>query len=132
MEEIRHLTLEQALDIARTAVGGPIGVRDLGLLDAAVHRPQATLFGRPAYPGLLHMAAALLHSLVTSHPLVDGNKRLGWLGTWVFLAKNGHRLDPLDDDAYDLVMAVADGSLRDVEGIAARLAAMPLTDPDRR
>lgn len=127
--EIRHLTLEQALDIARTAVGGPIEVRDLGLLDAAVHRAQATMFGQEVYPDLWHMAAALLHSLVTSHPLVDGNKRLGWLGTWVFLAKNGVRLAPDDDDAYDLVMAVADGSLRDVDGIAERLTAMPRQDP---
>ena len=121
-EPVRHLTLEQALQIARVAVGGPIAVRDLGLLDAAVNRPRASLFGRDAYDDLWQMASALLHSLVTSHPLVDGNKRLGWLATWVFLAKNGIRLDDVDTDAaYDLVIAVADGSLRDVPTIAERL-----------
>lgn len=127
--DVRHLTLEQVLGIARTAVGGPIEVRDLGLLESAVHRPQATMFGQPAYPDVWHMAAALLHSLGTSHPLVEGNKPLTWLGTWAFLAKNGQRLAPEDDDAYDLVIAVADGTLSDVDAIAERLAAMPREDP---
>ena len=124
-EPVRHLTLEQALHIARVAVGGPIAVRDLGLLDAAINRPRASLFGRDAYSDLWQRAAALLHSLVTSHPLVDGNKRLGWLAMWVFLAKNGIRLDDVDTDAaYDLVIAIADGSLRDVPTIADRLEAL--------
>jgi death-on-curing protein len=120
---IRHLTVEQALRIARAAVGGPIHVRDVGLLDAAVHRPQATVLGQDAYPDLLTKAAALLHSLARNHPLVDGNKRLAWLATYVFLAKNGVELAPDDDAAYDLVIAVADGTLDDVEAIAAVLRA---------
>lgn len=124
-ETVRHLTTEQALQIARVAVGGPIAVRDLGLLDAAVNRPRASLFGQDAYPDLWHMAAALLHSIVTSHPLVDGNKRLGWLATWVFLAKNDIVLEEVDtDDAYDLVIAIAAGSLRDVPNIARDLQAL--------
>jgi len=118
---IRYLTTEQTLTIARFAVGGPVQVRDLGLLDAAVHRPQAGLFGQEAYPDLLTKAAALLHSLAANHPLVDGNKRLAWLATYVFCAKNDLVLDPDDDDAYDLVMAVAAGEIRDVDVIAARL-----------
>lgn len=60
-ETVRHLTTEQALQIARVAVSGPIAVRDLGLLDAAVNRPRASLFGQDAYPDVWHMAAALLH-----------------------------------------------------------------------
>ena len=119
----RHLTTEQALRIARAAVGGPVEVRDIGLLDAAVHRPRASVLGQDAYPQLLDKAAALLHSLASNHPLVDGNKRLAWLATYVFCAKNGVELDPDDDDAYDLVVAVASGALSDVEAIAARLAA---------
>jgi death-on-curing protein len=117
----RHLTVEQALRIARAAVGGPIEVRDIGLLESAVHRPQATLFGQDAYPELLAKAAALLHSLARNHPLIDGNKRLAWLATYVFCAKNGVTLDPDDDAAYDLVIAVAAGDLEDVEKIAAIL-----------
>jgi death-on-curing protein len=118
----RHLTTEQTLRIARQAVGGPVHVRDLGLLDAAVHRPRASVLGQDAYPELLTKAAALLHSLARSHPLVDGNKRLAWLATYVFCAKNGVELDPVDDDAYDLVVGVAAGAIDDVGEIARTLA----------
>jgi death-on-curing protein len=117
----RHLTVEQALRIARVAVGGPVAVRDIGLLDSAIQRPRASVLGSDAYPDLLTKAAALLHSLATNHPLVDGNKRLAWLATYVFCAKNGVVFDPHDDDAYALVMAVASGSLDDVEEVAAVL-----------
>ena len=118
----RYLTTEQALRIARQASGGPVEVRDVGLLDAAVHRPRASVLGHDAYPDLLTKAAALLHSLARNHPLVDGNKRLAWLATYVFLAKNDVVLDPTDDDAYGLVVVVAAGDLDDVTQIARRLA----------
>jgi death on curing protein len=118
----RYLSVEQALRIARIAVGGPIKVRDIGLLEAAVHRPRASVLGQDAYPDVVTKAAALLHSLARNHPLVDGNKRLAWLATYVFCSKNGVELDPDDDAAYDLVVAVAAGSLDDVEAIAESLA----------
>jgi death-on-curing protein len=118
----RYLTTEQAMRIARRAIGGPVEVRDLGLLDAAVHRPRASVLGQDAYPDLLTKAAALLHSLARSHPLVDGNKRLAWLATYVFLAKNDLVLDPDDDAAYQLVVAVAAGEVDEVTEIARRLA----------
>ena len=121
-----YLTVEQALLIARAAVGGPIELRDLGLLDAAVHRPRASVLGHDAYPDLLTKAAALMQSLARNHPLVDGNKRLAWLATYVFCAKNGVELDPSDDAAYDLVIAVADGSLEDVHAIADMLRSFVL------
>jgi death on curing protein len=117
----RHLTVEQTLRIARVAVGGPVDVRDVGLLEAAVHRPRASLLGQDAYPELLTKAAALLHSLARNHPLVDGNKRLAWLATYVFCAKNDVELDPDDDAAYDLVLAVASGEIDDVAKIAEAL-----------
>jgi death on curing protein len=118
----RFLTTEQALRIARHAIGGPVEVRDIGLLDAAVHRPRASVLGQDAYPHLLSKAAALLHSLARNHPLVDGHKRLAWLATYVFLAKNDVVLDPDDDAAYELVVAVAAGEIDDVTEIARRLA----------
>jgi death on curing protein len=118
----RYLTVEQALHIARLAVGGPVEVRDIGLLDAAIHRPRASVLGQDAYPDLFTKAAALLHSLARNHPLVDGNKRLAWLATYVFCAKNGVELDPDDDAAYELVVSVAAGSLDDTSAIARRLA----------
>jgi death-on-curing protein len=119
----RYLTTEQALKIARHAAGGPVHVRDIGLLDAAVHRPRASVLGQDAYPDLMTKAAALLHSLARNHPLVDGNQRLAWLATYVFLAKNGMELDPDDDDAYALVVGVASGEISDVAEIASALGA---------
>jgi death-on-curing protein len=118
----RYLTVEQALRIARTAVGGPIEVRDVGLLESAVFRPRASVLGQDAYPDLFTKAGALLHSLARNHPLVDGNKRLAWLATWVFLAKNETILDPDDDAAYDLVVSVAAGEIDDADRIAGVLA----------
>jgi death-on-curing protein len=125
----RHLSVEQALRIARSAVGGPVEVRDLGLLESAVHRPRASVLGQDAYPDLLSKAAALLHSLASNHALVDGNKRLAWLATYVFLAKNRIELDPDDDDAFELVMAVAAGKVSDVGEIAAVLASWQVPPP---
>jgi death-on-curing protein len=130
----RYLTVEQALRIARAAVGGPVEVRDIGLLESAVHRPRAGVLGQDAYPDLFTKAAALLHSLAGNHPLVDGNKRLAWLATYVFLAKNGTVLDADDDAAYEFVIAVADGSIDDVDQIAAILASFtraPVPPPAR-
>ena len=114
-------TPEQALRIARTAVGGPIYVRDVGLLEAAVHRPRTSVLGQDAYPDLITKAAALLHSLARNQPLVDGDKRLAWLATYVFLAKNDVEPDPQDDETYELVVAVAAGAIDDVGEIAAVL-----------
>jgi death on curing protein len=117
-----YLTVEQALRIARAAVGGPIEVRDVGLLESAVHRPRASVLGQDAYPDLFLKAGALMHSLARNHPLFDGNKRLAWLATYVFLAKNGVELDPDDDAAYAFVIAVAAGERDDVGEIAETLA----------
>ena len=85
---VEYLTLEDALSLIEDLAVGP--VRDLGLLDAALHRPATMLWGRDAYATIDEKAAALLDSLVRNHPLADGNKRLRWLATLVFLDINGH------------------------------------------
>lgn len=105
---IEYLTLEDVLSLVEDLGVGP--VRDIGLLDSAVHRPPVSVFGREAYPGLDNKAAVLLESLVGNHALVDGNKRLGWLSLVVFYALNDIDLDAPDDKAYDLVIAVASGT----------------------
>ncbi|MGH2946327.1 MAG: type II toxin-antitoxin system death-on-curing family toxin [Solirubrobacteraceae bacterium] len=99
-------------------------------VDAAVHRPRTSVLGQDAYPDLFAKAAALLHSLARNHPLVDGNKRLAWLATYVFLAKNDVVLDPDDDEAYELVVAVAAGRIDEVSEIAAALASFAGRAPD--
>lgn len=106
------------LTLAELALGRPPEIRDIGLLDAATHRPRASAFGRDAYPHLLEKAAALLHSLVANHPLVDGNKRLGWVATVTFCRLNGVDVAPDEDAAFDLVMAIAAGELSAVGDIA--------------
>jgi death on curing protein len=117
------LTLEDALAAGEAALGHPPEVRDYGLLESALARPRATVFGDEAYPGLDAKAAALLASLVANHTLVDGNKRLGWVCVRLFYVFNGRDLQAPEDDAFDLVMSVARGEQLDVSAIAGRLAA---------
>jgi len=116
-----YLRLDDLLAIEE-ALGSP-GIRDVGLLESALARPQATAFGDDAYPSLLLKAAALLHSIVTSHALVDGNKRLGLVALRLFLAMNDHDLRASQDEKFGLIMSVAEGGVRDdVEKIAARIS----------
>lgn len=117
-----YLTLPELLHIAERAVGGEPAVRDFGLLESALARPQATAFGSDAYPDLNTKAAALLHSLARNHALSDGNKRLALAGTIAFYGINGRRLTLTNDEAYELIMNVAAGKLDSVDDIAAILA----------
>ena len=118
MSEVQFLDLDDAISMIRRLAIGP--VRDLGLLDSALHRPRTSAFGEEAYPTIGLKAAALLHSLVNNRPLVDGNKRLAWLATTIFCDLNGHALELDDDTAFLLVWDVA-GTSMDVEEIARRL-----------
>jgi death-on-curing protein len=101
------LTLESLMQIAWRAVGGAPEVRDYGLLESALARPEATVFGKDAYPSLHGKAAALLQSLVSNHGLVDGNKRLGWLATATILWINGYDVVATDDEIFRLVVGIA-------------------------
>lgn len=112
--DLRHLLL-----MAEQEGIGP--VRDAGLLASAAERPWTTVMGAQAYPSAEEKASALLHSVVTHHPLVDGNKRLGFLGALVLLDLQGLRLDLAPVEAFTLVMDVASGELRDVGDIARRV-----------
>jgi len=117
-----YLTLPELLHVAERALGGEAQVRDIGLLESALSRPQASAFGADAYRDLDSKAAALLHSLARNHALVDGNNRLALAGVIAFYGVNGRRLTLSNDAAYDLVIAVADGTLDAVDQIAIRLA----------
>lgn len=117
----RYLSLADLLRFAEVAVGSEPQVRDFGLLEAAVARPATSVLGEDAYPTIATKAAALLHSLCCNHPLIDGNKRLAWAATAVFLVVNGRPPRADQDAVFDLVMAVAAGELDDVGAIAARL-----------
>ncbi|MFD7979964.1 type II toxin-antitoxin system death-on-curing family toxin [Streptomyces sp. NPDC059071] len=120
----RFLTVAEVAAIARTAFTGD-GVPELrapGLLESAVHRPRARMFGESAYQDVYEQAAVLLHAITSNHPFVDGNKRAAWLSSAVFLAVNGVDLADVDHDrAYELVVGVAAGEAGDIRDIAGRL-----------
>jgi death-on-curing protein len=119
MTDVKYLSTEDLLDLA--ALLGVQDVRDLGLLDSAALRPQSVVFGAESYPMLADKGAALLESIVGNHPLVDGNKRLGWASLISFYALNGIFIELEDDEAYEFVINVASGRLRFLE-IAQQLA----------
>lgn len=118
---MEHLTVEDLLIIAEEALGVP-AVRDIGLLDSAAYRPQASAFGKDAYPTIDEKAAALLEAVARNHALVDGNKRLAWAATVVFYDLIGFDLDPPTvHQAVELVIAVATGQV-DLPRLTERLA----------
>lgn len=87
-------------------------IRDAGLLASALARPSASMFGEDAYASLDLKAAALLESLVRNDPLVDGNKRTGWTLMVLFLWINGYQHDFPTEDAFELVVGVAEGTIQ--------------------
>ncbi|MFI5754437.1 type II toxin-antitoxin system death-on-curing family toxin [Streptomyces sp. NPDC051569] len=123
-----YLSAEDGLIVADHACGDMrVVVRDVGLLESAVHRPSAAMFGEEAYPDLFDKAAALLQSLAINHPLFDGNKRTAWLSCMTFLAMNDVQLRPDIDAAERLVIAVATGETDEVKAISECLR--ELRDP---
>lgn len=110
---IEYLTAEEVLAVGTIALGEPVVARDIGLLESAVGRPQASVFGQDAYPDLFVKAAALLHSIASNHALVDGNKRTAWVAAMAFLEINGFPLgSPLDTEkAEDLVLMAAQSQI---------------------
>jgi death on curing protein len=99
-----YVTVEEALAIHADQIeryGGSAGVRDLGLLEAALFRPQTGY-----YPGLIEEAAALWESLSQNHPFVDGNKRTAFAIAYTFLAINGARLTAGASETEDLLLSL--------------------------
>jgi death-on-curing protein len=93
-------------------------VRDMGLLQGCLARPQTTVYGEDAYSSVELKAAALLHSIVTTHPMVDGNKRTGWTLLLTFLQYNELEIIAPADDALAFIVGIAEGE-NTLEAIAA-------------
>lgn len=105
-----YLTPEQVLFIHSrlvTETGGSHGVRDLGLLESAVARPQATFDGKELYPDLFTKTAVLMDSLINNHPFLDGNKRIGITAAGLFLLINGWKLTAPQEDLETITLQVA-------------------------
>ena len=96
-----YLTVQQVLFVHARLIdttGGDHGLRDLGLLESAVARPQTTFDGQNLYPDLFQKTAALMESLAQNHPFVDGNKRTAITAAAMFLSQNGRRLQTTNQE----------------------------------
>jgi death-on-curing protein len=116
-----YLDASDLLVLATAVIGGDLVVRDLGLLDAAAHRPRATVLGVEAYDTLWAKAASLMDSIVRSRPLAQGNWRLGWVAAVTLCDINGWWIDAPQDQALDLVRQIGRGQL-DLKAAADCLA----------
>jgi death on curing protein len=106
--------------VAAALTGLGFHVRDLGLLDSALVRAQTRLYGQDTYPTLALKAAAIVHSVINNHPMVDGNKRSAWVILNFFLVKNNRALSTTQDEAYSFIMSIAEKRI-ELEEIAAWL-----------
>lgn len=111
---MRYLTIKRVLFIHDQLVkrfGGSMGVRDLGLLESALARPQATFDGKDLYPDIFDKAASLMHSLLKNHPFIDGNKRTALASAGIFLKLNGYNLENKHKDELQFVLNVENESI---------------------
>ena len=109
-----RLTTKQVISIHSSlieATGGTDGVRDMGLLESALEAPFQTFDGKDLYPALIQKAARLGHSLVSNHPFVDGNKRIGIHTMLVFLAVNGIEIECTQKELIEIGLSLADGTM---------------------
>ena len=93
------------------ATGGTDGVRDIGLLESALEAPFQTFDGKDLYPALIQKAARLGQSLISNHPFVDGNKRIGIHTMLVFLVANGVEIECTQKELIDVGLSLADGTM---------------------
>ena len=127
---MRYLTAGEVMLVNQQEIG-PDLLADFGLLEAAVLRPQQSVFGADAYPDIHAKAAAMMHSLIRNHAFIDGNKRTGVLAMVLFYNLNGFQIDAVQEDVIALAVDIAEGQI-DVEGIAGTLKgwARPLRLPE--
>ena len=109
---MNYLNIHQVLAIygeVMKETGGMKGIRDTGLLESAVARPQSGFGEEEFYPDIFSKTAALGHSIIRNHPFVDGNKRTGYMAMRLFLNINGYDLKASLKEKYEFVMGIAQG-----------------------
>ena len=112
-ESVQFLTLDEVVEIHSVLIerfGGPVGERDLGLLESALYRPQTGY-----YNSLFEMAAAMFESLIKNRPFVDGNKRVAFFSTDVFLHLNGYKFQVEAKAAHSFLMHLFDTDCCDLQ-----------------
>jgi death-on-curing protein len=107
--------------------GGAAGLRDAGALESALHRPQTGY-----YDTLIHEAAALLESLIQNHPFIDGNKRVAFAVTDVFLRINGYCITADSETIYTALMKLFDEKTLDLEHLISWLESVVEQVPQAR
>jgi len=120
---MKYLTTEDVLLLHHLSIeksGGSHGLRDPGLLDAAVHRPLATFGGEDLYPTLFDKAGALCHSLIKNHVFVDGNKRTSLLSAMTFLELNGYIFECTQEELVTFGLKIDNENIL-AEGISSWL-----------
>lgn len=125
MERLDFLTLDDLLEIGAALIPD-FRVRELGLLESALMRPQTSVYGEDAYPSFSQKVASLMHSLARNHALIDGNKRLAWSAGRAFCLMNGRDLKIPIDEAENIILALAQGKL-EVPDLAATIERYLLT-----
>jgi len=113
-----YLSIEQVIFIHKRSIdkfGGIYGIRDKGMLEAAIARPQATFGGKDLYSDIYSKAAALGHSILLNHPFLDGNKRTAFTSMDLFLQENGLIITASDDECETLVLNVVKKTYNDRE-----------------
>jgi death-on-curing protein len=112
---MRYLSLSEAIVIASAVTGIETQtiehVSRIELLDSALHAPQAGFGDEDFYPTLEEKAAVLCFHIARNHPLPDGNKRLAWMSTVMFLHLNGTVLEVADHEAVEVIVRVAGGTI---------------------
>lgn len=111
---MKYLSPQKVLYIHDQAVkrfGGSHGIRDIGLLESAVARPQASFDGQDLYETIFEKATALMHSLLKNHPFVDGNKRTALASAGLFFAINGYHLENAHEEELEFARKVENESL---------------------
>ena len=109
------IVLQEIKDLHETLIelfGGSIGIRDLESLKSAISRPFQTFENKDLYPSTIQKAAALIESIVSNHPFIDGNKRTGYVTMRIFLISNGFDIKASQDEKYQFVIAIASGKLK--------------------
>lgn len=98
------IVLQEIKDLHKTLIelfGGLIGIRDLESLKSAISRPFQTFENKDLYPSTIQKAAALIESIVSNHPFIDGNKRTGYVTMRIFLISNGFDIKASQDEKYN-------------------------------
>jgi len=113
-ESIIFLTLTEVMAIHQNQIdnyGGSLGVRDKGMLEAAMAQPESSFAGSYLHPDIYSMAGAYLYHIAMNHPFVDGNKRVATVSALVFLEFNDYELDVNEGLLEETVLQVASSKL---------------------